>query len=64
MRIVNSKVLLTANEVATAIDAYLVARGVAVIGPRTIALVIDGEDRLVVPAVVIVDPSGKIVDNR
>ena len=50
---------LTGNEVATAIDAYLVARGVIVRGPRTIR--VNGE--LCETGSVYVDPSGKVIDN-
>ena len=50
---------LTGNEVATAIDAYLVAHGVIVRGPRTIR--VNGE--LCERGSVYVDPSGKVIDN-
>ena len=50
-------ILLTASEVATAIDAYLVAHGVHVNGPRTITI---GDD-LCQPACVYVDPSGFVI---
>ena len=53
------QVNLTGDEVATAIDAYLVARGVVVRGPRTIR--INGE--LCRSGEVYVDPSGKVIDN-
>jgi hypothetical protein len=45
---------LTGDEVAIAIDAYLVARGVSVSGPRTIT--VNGE--LCVVGRIYVDPSG------
>lgn len=57
------KVLLNSSEVATAIDAYLVAHRISVTGPRTIILVTEAGERLCVPAIVKVDPSGRIVDN-
>lgn len=51
------EIALTGDEVATAIDAYLVAHGVHVSGPRTIRvnseLCEDGE--------VYVDPSGFVI---
>lgn len=50
---------LTGNEVATAIDAYLVAHGVHVNGPRTIR--VNGE--LCEKGEIYVDPSGFAVDN-
>jgi hypothetical protein len=48
---------LTGDEVATAIDAYLVARGVVVRGPRTVS--VNGElcDR----GEVYIDPSGFVI---
>lgn len=48
------EILLTGDEVATAIDAYLVAHGVHVSGPRTIR--VNGE--LCEEGRVYVDPSG------
>lgn len=48
---------LTGDEVATAISAYLVARGVHVDGPRTIT--VNGE--LCEAGRVYVDPSGFVV---
>lgn len=51
-------VKLTADEVALAIDAYLVAHGVYLRGPRTIR---DGMSRLVQPHNVYVDPSGHVI---
>lgn len=50
---------LTGNEVATAIDAYLVAHGVIVRGPRTIR--VNGE--LCERGSVYVDPSGTVIAN-
>jgi hypothetical protein len=50
---------LTGAEVATAIDAYLVAHGVHVSGPRTIT--VNGE--LCETGQVYVDPSGFVIDN-
>lgn len=50
---------LTGNEVATAIDAWLVAHGVHVSGPRTISL----NDTICrdVNANIYVDPSGFVI---
>lgn len=50
---------LTGDEVATAIDAYLVAHGVHVSGSRTVR--VNGE--LCAAGAVYVDPSGFVVDN-
>jgi hypothetical protein len=52
-------VKLTGDEVATAIDAYLVARGVHVSGPRTVT--VNGE--LCESGHVYVDPSGFVIAN-
>lgn len=49
---------LTGDEVATAIDAYLVAHGVHVSGPRTVT--VNGE--LCKSGLVYVDPSGFVID--
>jgi hypothetical protein len=48
---------LTGDEVATAIDAYLVAHGIYVSGARTIT--VNGE--LCEEGEIYVDPSGKVV---
>lgn len=48
---------LSGAEVATAVDAYLVARGVYVDGPRTIRV----NDELIDNGQVYVDPSGFVV---
>lgn len=50
---------LTGNEVATAIDAWLVAHGIHVNGPRTVT--VNGE--LCGSGHVYVDPSGYVVSN-
>ena len=50
---------LTGGEVATAIDAWLVAQGVCVRGPWTITV----NDRCCVAGRVYVDPSGSVVAN-
>jgi len=47
---------LTGDEVAIAIDAYLVARGVNVSGPRTVLV----NGRLCERGEVYVDPSGSV----
>ena len=48
---------LSGSEVATAIDAYLVARGIHVSGARTIRV----NDALVSSGRVYVDPSGYVI---
>lgn len=57
---------LTPDELATAVDAYLTAHNVSVSGPRTVMLVVSGRPVVArdVDCVVIVDPSGRVVDNR
>lgn len=50
---------LTGDEVATAIDAYLVARGIIVDGARTI--LVNGE--LCQQGQIYVDPSGRVIAN-
>ena len=52
-------ITLTADEVANAIDAYLVAHDCHVSGPRTIRT---GYNALLSPVEVYVDPSGQVVD--
>ena len=52
-------IILTGDEVATAISAYLVARNVVVSGPRTIT--VNGE--LCDDGRVYVDPSGFVIKN-
>ena len=49
---------LSGNEVATAIDAYLIAHGIYVNGPRTIT--VNGE--LCENGRVYVDPSGDVIN--
>ena len=49
---------LSGDEVATAIEAYLVAHGVIIVGPRTIR--INGE--LCTKGKVYVDPSGFVIN--
>ncbi len=51
------EVTLTGAEVATAIDAFLVARGIHVSGPRTIT--VNGE--LCAAGSIYVDPSGFVI---
>ncbi len=48
---------LTGNEVAIAVDAYLVAHGIHVQGPRTI--IVNGS--LCKKGQIYVDPSGKVI---
>ena len=50
-------VRLTGDEVATAIDAYLVAHGVQVSGPRTVLF----NEALCTSGEVYVDPSGFVI---
>ena len=54
------EITLTGDEVARAIDAWLVAKGVAVRGPRTIK--VNGE--LCEHGRVYVDPSGFVIDKH
>jgi hypothetical protein len=51
------KIQLSGNDVATAIDAWLVAQGVTVVGPRTISV----NSELCREGRVFVDPSGYVV---
>ena len=53
------KINLSGNEVATAIDAYLVAQGIHVSGPRTIR--VNGE--LCNRGYIYVDPSGSVIED-
>ena len=69
MKIEGDTIYLTADEVATAIDAYLTAHQVNIDGPRTISQprspsLLTGEWSLVTAARIYVDPSGRIFDNR
>jgi hypothetical protein len=50
-------VRMTGDEVATAIDAYLVSHGIHVVGPRTVTV----NGCLCEAGSVYVDPSGKVV---
>ena len=50
---------LTPNDVATAIFAYCVAKGIHINGPRTVSM--DG--KLLRRAIIFVDPSGFVVRN-
>ena len=63
MKIEGDTIYLTADEVATAIDAYLTAHQVNIDGPRSPSL-LTGEWSLVTAARIYVDPSGRIFDNR
>lgn len=51
---------LDGDEVALAIDAYLVAQGVSVRGPRTINI----NDKLIDSGSVYVDPCGFVIDEE
>lgn len=51
---------LDGNELATAIEAYIVAHGVYVSGPRTVSV----NGKLCNNAEVYVDPSGFVVDDE
>lgn len=53
------QIYLTGDEVATAIDAYLIAHNVHVSGPRTISV----NEELIKGGEVYVDPSGFVIDN-
>jgi hypothetical protein len=50
---------LTGSEVATAIDAYLVAHGFSVDGPRTVKV----NGKLCQSGEIYIDPSGSVVHN-
>ena len=66
MRVVGNAVELDGDELATAVDAYLAAHRIAVVGPRTIRI-FDGNGWALcgeTGARVIVDPSGRVVDAR
>jgi hypothetical protein len=54
------EVALTGDEVATAIDAFLVAHGIHVSGPRTIRV----NGGWCVAGSVYVDPSGFVISSR
>lgn len=64
----NKVVVLSGDEVAQAIDAYLVAHGISVVGPRTIEISVEDCGMsyvgLTQGARVSANPPGKIVDNR
>ena len=53
------RIKMTGDEVATAIDAYLVAHGIYHLGPRTVT--VNGE--LCKKGEVYVDPSGSVQSN-
>jgi hypothetical protein len=53
------EITLTGDEVATAIDAYLVAHGIHVSGPRTIRV----NSELCEDGSIYVDPSGFVIAN-
>lgn len=55
-------IILDADEIATAIDAYLVARRVSVTGPRTVR--IETPDEHTHEIAVLVDPSGRLIDDE
>jgi hypothetical protein len=54
------EIKLTGDEVATAIDAYLVAHGITVSGPRTVSV----NGKLCDKGEVHVDPSGFCIDKN
>lgn len=58
----NKVVLLSTDEIATAIDAYLVAHRVSVYGPRTVRY--ETPDDETHEITVIVDPSGRLIDDE
>ena len=55
-------VLLNPDELATAVRAYLVAHGVSVTGPNTVRIETPDDDTT--EAAVIVDPSGRLIDDQ
>lgn len=63
MRIDGNLVYLEGNELATAVDAYLAAHRIAVVGPRTIRIGVDG-DRYLCRDVDVSVVGEKVVDNR
>lgn len=66
MQVKSNAVMLDANELATAIDAYLAAHNLSVSGPRTVYIMCHGKRHIAqdCEAGVYVDPSGRVVDNR
>lgn len=58
----NKVVLLSNDEVATAIRSYLVARNVSIMGPNTVRL--ETPDAETHEIAVIVDPSGRLIDDE
>jgi hypothetical protein len=63
MNITGHTIILDGNELALAIDAYLVAHKVYVSGPRTIRIVVDGDKHIArdVEADIYVDPRGRLI---
>lgn len=55
-------VILNGDELATAVRSYLVAHGVSVSGPNTVRIETPDDDTT--EAAVIVDPSGRLVDDQ
>ena len=53
------EIKLDGNEIATAIDAYLVSHGICVSGPRTITI----NRELCKNGLVYVDPSGFVIED-
>lgn len=66
MYIRGNMIELNGNEFATAIDAYLTAHNICVVGPRTIRVITSTDRTLArdLSVEVYVDPSGRVVDNR
>ena len=65
MKITDREVLLSGDELATAVDAYLAAHNINIFGPRTVRVAtLEGLWGLCGGAKVYVDPSGVIRDNR
>jgi hypothetical protein len=54
------EITLSGNEIALAISAYLVAKGVHIEGPRTITV----NDEFCEEGLVYVDPSGYVIDKK
>lgn len=71
MKVLRDRIVLTGDELAVAIEAYLVAHEVNVHGPRTINIVVDGDRPLSkkftccdVDVEITVAPEGVLIDNR
>lgn len=71
MMVTRDTVVLTGEDLAVAISAYLVAHEVNIHGPRTIRVIVDPESESSkkipcydVDIEVVVGPEGRLIDNR